>query len=124
MTNICICGGGNLGHVVAGFLAARSDVEVSLLTRHPDRWANELSVDTPDGTVLHGPLRRVSADASDVVPQADLVILCLPGFSIASVLQAVRPFLKPSAAIGTVVSNTGFFFEAQRLLPEATCRFG
>ena len=36
MKKVCICGGGNLGHVVTGFLAANGDCEVSLLTRHPD----------------------------------------------------------------------------------------
>lgn len=35
---ICICGGGNLGHVVSGYLGAKSDVNVGILTRHPERW--------------------------------------------------------------------------------------
>lgn len=42
--NICICGGGNLGHVMAGFLAAHSFCEVSILSGHPDKWSNELEL--------------------------------------------------------------------------------
>ena len=48
MTKICICGGGNLGHVCAGFLSAQSDVEVNLLTTHPDSWSSTIEVDDPD----------------------------------------------------------------------------
>ena len=48
MTRICICGGGNLGHVVAGYLAAQGHCEVDLLTRHPERWKGELLVHTPE----------------------------------------------------------------------------
>ena len=59
---ICICGGGNLGHVVAGFLAAHADGEVSLLTRHPERWQQQLSISTPDGTTLQGRLSRISSN--------------------------------------------------------------
>ena len=33
--NICICGGGGLGHVIAG-VAAHKGFNVSILTRHPD----------------------------------------------------------------------------------------
>ena len=49
---ICICGGGNLGHVVAGFLAAQPTHQVSLLTQHPERWTHHLLIDTPNGEVL------------------------------------------------------------------------
>ena len=82
MKKVCICGGGNLGHVVAGFLAAHGDCEVSLLTRHPDRWQQQLEITTPDGTILKGELKTISADPNEVVSPADIVLLCLPGFSI------------------------------------------
>ena len=29
MKRICICGGGSLGHVIAGYLSAKKDVEVN-----------------------------------------------------------------------------------------------
>jgi ketopantoate reductase len=76
---VCICGGGNLGHVVAGFLAAHGDCEVSLLTRHPERWQQQLAIKTPEGTVLEGRLKTISADPQEVVTPADIVLLCLPG---------------------------------------------
>ena len=121
---VCICGGGNLGHVVAGFLAAHGDCEVSLLTRHPERWQQQLAIKTPDGTVLEGRLKTISADPQEVVTPADIVLLCLPGFSIREVLQQITPALSPGTAVGSIVSSTGFFFEAFHTLPAQTPLFG
>lgn len=120
---VCICGGGNLGHVVAGFLAAHNACEVALLTRHPQAWSNQLTVRCPDGTLLKGTIDRISDDAQDVIPQTDIVILCLPGYSIQEEIQRIRPCLQPNTTIGSIVGSTGFFFDAQRLLPPDTPLF-
>ena len=114
---VCICGGGNLGHVVAGFLAAKSDCEVSVLTRRPECWQQQLSITTPDGDTLHGNIQRITASAEEVVKEADMVLLCLPGFLIKEMLQTIKPFLQPGVAVGSVVSITGFFFHAFEFLP-------
>ena len=124
MKKICICGGGNLGHVVAGFLAAHGDCEVSLLTRHPERWQQQLEITTPAGTILHGAIGKITSDPQDVIPQADIVLLCLPGFSIREVLQQIAPALTPGTAVGSIVSSTGFFFEAFKILSKDTPLFG
>ncbi len=124
MTNVCICGGGNLGHVTAGFLAAQPDVSVNLLTRRPGEWDSCLQIDTPDGTRMQGMLRCISDRPEEVVAQADIVLLCLPGFSIASVMKEIAPHLQPSTAVGTVVSSTGFFLEAENNLPPNQPLFG
>ena len=121
--NICICGGGNLGHVITGYLAHKG-YEMSLLTRHPERWSPILHIHTPEGNTLEGAIVRCSADSTDVIPSADLVLLCLPGYGIPNTLQAIRPYLKPDTPVGSVVSSTGFFFEALELLPETTPLFG
>ena len=84
---ICICGGGNLGHVVTGFMAARG-ADVSLLTRHPERWQQQIFVSTPDGETLKGTIGRISNRPEEVVAYADIVLLCLPGFSIHGILWA------------------------------------
>ena len=124
MKKICICGGGNLGHVVAGFLAAHGDCEVSLLTRHPERWQQQLEITTPEGTILQGAIGKITSDPQDVIPQADIVLLCLPGFSIREVLQQIAPALTPGTAVGSIVSSTGFFFEAFKILSKDTPLFG
>ena len=124
MKKVCICGGGNLGHVVTGFLAAHGDCEVSLLTRHPERWQQSLAITTPEGSVLQGTIHQITSDPAEVVPQADIVLLCLPGFSIREVLQQIAPVLTPGTAVGSIVSSTGFFFEAFKILSPQTPLFG
>ena len=124
MKKVCICGGGNLGHVVTGFLAANGDCEVSLLTRHPERWQHQLEITTPDGEVMKGQIKTISSNPNDVICHADIVLLCLPGFSISEVLKQIAPVIKTSTAVGSIVSSTGFFFEAFKILPANTPLFG
>ena len=121
---ICIVGGGSLGHVVAGFLAARHDVRVSVLTRRPALWGDVVTVTDLDGKVYDGAIERVTASAQEVVPGADVVLLCLPGFAIEPSLAQVGQWLSPATLVGSVVSSTGFFLFAHRILPEATPLFG
>lgn len=121
---ICICGGGNLGHVIAGFLAAEKENEVSLLTRHPERWEKELFIEIPQGDVLKGTLYHITSHAEEVISDADIVLLCLPGFAIPAELETIQPFLQTRTVVGSVVSSTGFFFEAMKRLPATTPLFG
>ena len=121
---ICICGGGNIGHVVAGFVAAQGRHEVLLLTRHPELWSHRLTVETPNGITYTGQLYGVYKDAVNAVSEADIVLLCLPGYAIRSTLLQIRGFLQPHAAVGSVVSSTGFFFQALELLPKEQPLFG
>lgn len=121
---VCICGGGNLGHVVAGFIAAQNQHEVTVLTRQPEQWNDKIIVETPSGKELVGHLYGVYNQPENATCDADIVLLCLPGFSIREVLLQIKDHLKPSAAVGSVVSSTGFFFEAMNVLPSTTVLFG
>lgn len=118
MTKICICGGGNLGHVCAGFLSAQPDVEVNLLTTHPDLWSSTIEIDDPDGKTYHGHLSCISSVPAEVLLDVDIVLLCLPGYAIHPILQKIAPYLSESVWVGSVVSSTGFFFEAMKVLPK------
>ena len=51
-------------------------------------------------------------------------MLCLPGYAIRETLLQIREYLRPDAAVGSVVSSTGFFFEAMELLPSSQTLFG
>ena len=121
---ICICGGGNLGHVIAGFIAAQQQHDVCMLTRHPERWQQQLCIETPDRGLLEGRLDGIYNDPQKAVADADIVLLCLPGFSICEVLRQIKDYLQPQTAVGSVVSSTGFFFGAMQLLPACNPLFG
>ena len=122
--NITICGGGNLGHVCAGFLASQEENQVSLLTTKPDLWSHHINVVDNKGKVYQGRLSRISCKPSEVIPDAEMVLLCLPGYAIANELEAIAAYLAPSCWVGTIVSNTGFFFEAFKNLPKSQPLFG
>ncbi len=114
--NICICGGGNLGHVVSGYLGAKPNVNVGILTRHPERWARQLEITLPDGSSVKGDLAVVTKEPQDIIPQADIVLLCLPGMYIRSEIENIKPYLKSTTIIGSIVSSTGFFFQTHELI--------
>lgn len=118
MYTVCICGGGSLGHVIAGWLSARNHATVNILTSRPQEWSHEITVDTPEGITLEGKISKISNMPEDVVPLADVVLLCLPGFLIKGELEQLKPYLSLKAFVGSVFSSTGFFFEAQKVLSD------
>lgn len=125
---VTICGGGNLGHVIAAFAAYHGN-EVQLLTRHPERWSNDITIDTPEGKSITGHISCISDNPENVILNTDIILLCLPGYGIADCLRSIAPLLgrgrgRLTPAVGSVVSSTGFFFEALKLLPATTPLFG
>ena len=119
---ICICGGGNLGHVCAGFLANRGH-EVSVLTTKPECWSRTIEIVDPNGS-FNGQLSQVSSRPDEVIPQAEIVLVCLPGYAIHDELTKIKPYLSDDCKVGTIVSSTGFFFEAFKVLPTNIALFG
>ena len=90
---ICICGGGNIGLVCAGYLGSRKDVELTIFTRNPSLWANELEVTDPHLNYFYCHPTKISSNAEEVIPNSDIVLLCLPGFAIESTLKEIQPYV-------------------------------
>lgn len=120
---ICICGGGSLGHVCAGVLASRKDVELNILSGHPDLWQKSITVTDNAGKRFVTGIQRVSSNPEDVVAGQDLILFCLPGYLIENTLRDIKPYIG-KAIVGTVVSSTGFFFFAHSILGKSTKLFG
>lgn len=116
MKRICICGGGSLGHVIAGYLSAKKNLEVNILTQRPQLWKHELQISTPEGDTLCGKLNTVSDKPGKALHEVDIVLLCLPGYAIKSELLKIKPYVNERTYVGTVFSSTGFFFEALEIL--------
>jgi len=116
-TNVCIVGGGAAGHLLAGLCGANAGLRVSVLTRRPEEWQQEITVlNLEGGCYTKGKLHRVSSDAS-IVADADVVILCLPAFARPQVLGQVAPHLRHGAIIGSLPGTGGFDWMAHTLLP-------
>ena len=59
-----------------------------------------------------------------LIPLAEMVLFCVPGFAIHDELEKIKPHLSDKAIVGTVVSSTGFFFEAFKVLSPDIPLFG
>lgn len=123
MKTICICGGGALGMVVASVLSHTREVAVCMLTTHPQQWSKSIETIDSAGKFYQGVLEKVSDRAAEVIPQSDIVLLCLPGFLIEKSLRQIAPFIT-NQAVGSIVSSTGFFFQAHRIFPKTVSLFG
>lgn len=113
--NICICGGGNLGSVCAGVFLHQGH-KVNLLTGHPAQWNPEIKVKDVNNNFYEGFMSLISDDASRVIPDSDLVLLCVPGYLIERYLRMIKPYIKVDTIIGSIVASTGFFFLAHNIL--------
>lgn len=94
--------------MIAGWLSARNHAKVNILTNRPEKWNYEIEVDTPEGSILKGKISMISKYPEKVVPMADVVLLCLPGFLIKEELEKLKHVLPPKAFVGSVFSSTGF----------------
>jgi len=107
---ICVVGAGNLGHVLCGLWGARSDVEVNMLSRkaatiqscvdlgirvqaNPSRSAGDLTATGTTQALVVGKVSICSADAAEVVPGCDLIILTVPSHARPAVLNQIVPYM-------------------------------
>lgn len=123
MIKICICGGGGLGHVCAGVMASQNEVEVSILSGHPDNWQDAITVTDLNGKQYVARIKKVSSKPEDVIVGKDIILICLPGYMIEKTLRDIKPYIG-NAIVGTVVSSTGFFFFAHDILGKKAKLFG
>ena len=123
MKTICICGGGALGLVVASVLSNTRQLTVHMLTARPQKWSHTIEAKDQEGKIYQGTLDKISSDPEDVIPQSDIVLLCLPGFLIEQTLKQIKPYIT-TQAIGSIVSSTGFFFRAHEIFGKNTSLFG
>lgn len=113
---IAIVGGGSLGHVIAGWLAYKG-YETSILTRRPESWDSKISIKTPSLT-FESRLYGISDNPESIIPQADVILLTVPGYANELELTAIRPYINKGCYVGAVFCSSGFFFEALRILPQ------
>ena len=113
---LCVCGGGNSSHVMAGLCASRG-IPVDFYAPFEDeaerleqgiREAGGIKVLMPDGSSVLGTPGKASKDAADVVPQANVVFLPLPSIAYRTVLEGIAPHLAPGTIIAVTPGLGGF----------------
>ncbi len=113
-----------MGHVCAAVASTHPSISVSMLTGKPHLWCSDIKATDPDGKVYHGHLEHISSNPKDIIPEADIVLLCLPGYMIESTLRRIAPHLGSDTCVGSIVASTGFFFQAHSILSKSTALFG
>ena len=114
MKNITVVGGGNSAHVLIPLLS-KTGLDVNLLTRKPDKWSNSIELDymKPSGEHIatwHGSIEKISSDPKEVIPQADIIMLCMPVSAYRKSLRKIAPFISADKKVyvGTVYGQGGF----------------
>src|SRR6056297_2397144 len=97
MKTITVVGGGNSAHVLIPLLS-KTGMEVNLLTRKPEKWHKTITLEhrTSDGETLdvyEGGLNIISKSPSDVIPQADIIILCMPVHAYRLSMHEFAPYM-------------------------------
>lgn len=112
----CIVGGGNSAHVLIPFLTEAGH-NVNILTRKPEAWHGTVTCELTDGLtghikhVYYGRAQKASSQAEDVVPQADIIIFCMPVHQCGPAIDRIAPHLSRSKSevhVGTIFGQAGF----------------
>lgn len=98
---IGICGGGNIAHSLIGLLGSDPSNEVRLLTRKPNEWQKQIRVINREGDDIVGEISLVSDDASQIIPECELIILALPSQAREDVIKQIAPFVSEGTWIGS-----------------------
>jgi len=123
MPRLTICGGGNAAHVLIA-LAAKAGWEVDVFAPLADEAerlqagiaaAGGITARYADASIVGRP-RHISADPSEVIPEADIILLALPAFAHGPTLEAIADFVKPNARLGAIPARSGFDFQVRSIL--------
>lgn len=130
---VTVVGGGNSAHVLIPFLSSAGHT-VNLLTRRPEEWSNKLTCEITDmdnnvSKVVEGQLSKISKHPEDVIPEATVIIFCMPVHTQREVLQRIGPYINRSKAhvfVGTIYGQAGFNWmvhemEKEQHLSNVTC---
>lgn len=127
---VTVVGGGNSAHVLIPFLSA-SGHKVNLMSRRPQAWSKVITCElqrpskkkemTTYGNVSHpsaeviqtvkGSCEKISSDPADVIPDADVIVLCMPVHQYRDALNRLAPYInrsKKEVFVGTVYGQAGF----------------
>jgi hypothetical protein len=123
---ITICGGGNGAQTLASVASSNLACDVDIYAPFKDE-AERLR----EGITAHGGIevtgavrgtgrpRQVSADAAEVVPGSDVVLLVLPAFAHEDMLLDVVRYLDHGAWVGAAPARGGLEYCAARVLESA-----
>jgi len=117
---LAICGGGNAGHALAVVASKNFDGDIVWLAGSEEKaellrrgvFSNDGLTSTGVITGSADKVRNVSSKPAEVIPAADIVMIAVPAFAHATILNKISPYLKDTALVGSLPARGGFEFEA------------
>jgi len=122
--NIVVCGGGNMGHAIAGSLSLVDNTKISILTRNPTKWSNQITIKRPDNSICKSKHLNITSEAKEVIPNANIIIITVPNFGIKEVIEQIAPLYNSKTWIGSVQCAGGFFWTLHNKLGNIKRTFG
>ncbi len=122
MKTLTIVGGGSSTHTLIPLLS-KTELKVNLLTSKPNKWSKEIELQhvLPSKEIvakMYGTINKVSDNPKDVIPESDVVILCMPVNQYRNSLNNIAPFIDKDKKmfIGTVYGQGGFNWMVEEII--------
>lgn len=116
--NICICGGGNLAHALAGELAHNSTKNIiNVLTRNPKKWSNIIEVQHFHEFAYNSKLENVTDDYN-ILKNMDIIILAIPTYARYDYLMNIKNYISKHAILITAPSLGCINFIFDKYFPD------
>ncbi|NPV69378.1 MAG: hypothetical protein HPY55_01875 [Firmicutes bacterium] len=118
-TKVVVCGGGNAAHVLVPAIKEAGGTWVAVLATFGDE-SQRIANGVAQGGIIaayrdhhyRGVPDLVTSSPSEAIPSADVVIVSVPAFAHAQVVESIAPYLKCGAFLGAMPSRSGFEFYA------------
>lgn len=126
--NLVICGGGNGGHVLAGLASVSPSADVTVLDHRKNSAEQLLKIVKSHGLRLKyrngndfylNPNEvkfNVTYEPEKCVPEADMVIFCVPAFAHENYINLMIPYLKPGCILVGMPGHPGFEYMCVSML--------
>lgn len=123
--NICIVGGGNIGTLLYSDLSLNKNVDVSLYTSKPNLWGDSIKVYNSSDVLLYEvTCGNISNNASEIISNADIIIITLPSSVYPDFYFKIKDFIKPGSWLGFMPGSGGVELISQDVLDNGSFIFG
>jgi len=96
--NICICGGGNISHALAGILSNKGH-NINIFTRQPDKWNKKITTFINvinNNSTFESYLNKISTNPSIVIKNVDIIIIACTIMAYDDILNKIKDYLTPN----------------------------
>lgn len=119
---VCIVGAGNEGHYLMAFIGSDPEIRVNVLTSNKEGFGEYVdSFNVQNQVTTRGKLNKVSENAADVIPDADMVIFTVPSHIYRLYIDSVYESVSEGAVIGFIPGTGGVEFLFRDYIEKKNC---